>query len=90
MVPTTFCLSFLNVDLMSLFQILLERPFRERRSLLRTRFPPLVPQQKELARFSHVESCDSGDGRSLIGEFWERAVASRCEGLMVKVCPDEM
>jgi DNA ligase-1 len=70
-----------------LFQILLEQPFRKRRGLLRKRLPALKPEQKGVAHFNHVESQDSEDGRKNIEEFWVKAVESRCEGLMIKVCP---
>ena len=68
-----------------LLKVLLERPFRERRNQLRSRFPPFVPEQKTAARFAHVESCESEDGRDVVEEFWQTAVDSRCEGLMIKV-----
>ncbi|KIJ67942.1 hypothetical protein HYDPIDRAFT_25397 [Hydnomerulius pinastri MD-312] len=66
-------------------EIQLERPFRERRSLLRTRFPALIPDEQGAARLAHVESCESEQGREWIEEFWQKAVDSRCEGLMIKV-----
>ncbi|KAH9949560.1 ATP-dependent DNA ligase [Amylocystis lapponica] len=66
-------------------QILLEKPFRERRSLLRSRFPPVIPEQKGAARFDHVRSCESEAGRDVVEEFWQLAVTSSCEGLMVKL-----
>ncbi|KAI9062875.1 ATP-dependent DNA ligase [Trametes sanguinea] len=66
-------------------QILLERPFRERRSLLRTRFPPYIPPQRGAARFDHVKSVESEDGREAVEEFWQTAVNSSSEGLMVKL-----
>jgi DNA ligase-1 len=68
-------------------QILLERAFRDRRSLLRARFPPFVPPLKWAARLDHVEACESELGRGAIENFWEKALDSRCEGLMVKVSP---
>lgn len=37
------------------------------------------------ARFAHVESCESEDGREAVDEFWQRAVEGRSEGLMIKV-----
>lgn len=43
------------------------------------------PDQPGTARFDHVESCESEEGRNAIEEFWLRAVDSRCEGLMIKV-----
>jgi DNA ligase-1 len=67
-------------------QILLEQPFRKRRTLLRERLPPFHPKKNSIARFDHVESCDSEDGRESIDRFWAKAVESRCEGLMIKVC----
>nr|VWO97197.1 Uncharacterized protein [Ganoderma boninense] len=66
-------------------QILLERPFRERRTLLRTRFPPYTPQQRDAARFDHVKSVESEEGRDAVEEFWQTAVNSSSEGLMVKL-----
>jgi DNA ligase-1 len=38
-----------------------------------------------VARFDHVESAESEDGREGIEEFWQRAVEGRVEGLMFKV-----
>ncbi|RDX55136.1 ATP-dependent DNA ligase [Lentinus brumalis] len=66
-------------------QILLERPFRERRNLLRTRFPPYTPAQHGAARFDHVKSVESEEGREAVEEFWQTAVNSSSEGLMVKL-----
>ncbi|KAI0743560.1 hypothetical protein C8Q80DRAFT_1181931 [Daedaleopsis nitida] len=66
-------------------QILLENPFRERRALLRTRFPPFTPPQKGAARFDHVKSVESEEGREAVEEFWQTAVNSSSEGLMVKL-----
>ncbi|KAL1939770.1 hypothetical protein VTO73DRAFT_9470 [Trametes versicolor] len=66
-------------------QVLIERPFRERRSLLRTRFPAYTPPQKGAARFDHVRSVESEDGREAVEEFWQAAVNSSSEGLMVKL-----
>jgi DNA ligase 1 len=43
------------------------------------------PDQPGTARFDHVESRESEQGRNAIEEFWLRAVDSRCEGLMIKV-----
>lgn len=63
----------------------MERPFRERRTLLRTRFPALSPEDPGTAQFDHVNSCESEHGRERIEEFWQDAVESRCEGLMIKV-----
>ncbi|KAH9832195.1 uncharacterized protein C8Q71DRAFT_777822 [Rhodofomes roseus] len=66
-------------------EILLQKPFRERRALLRTRFPSYVPERRDAARFNHVQSCESEDGRDTVEEFWQAAVASSCEGLMIKL-----
>ncbi|RPD59828.1 ATP-dependent DNA ligase [Lentinus tigrinus ALCF2SS1-6] len=66
-------------------QILLERPFRERRNMLRTRFPPYTPPQHGMARFDHVKSVESEEGREVVEEFWQTAVNSSCEGLMIKL-----
>lgn len=69
----------------NLKQPLLGKPFRERRDLLRSCFPPLVPEDPFCARLTHVESVESESGRDTVEEFWERAIESRCEGLMIKV-----
>ncbi|KAG1734705.1 ATP-dependent DNA ligase [Suillus paluster] len=66
-------------------EVLLARPFRERRSLLRSRFPPFLPSDKGAGRLDHVESCDSEAGRDAIEEFWQKAIESRSEGLMIKI-----
>lgn len=66
-------------------QSLLKEPFRSRRKLLRTYFSAVRPDEAGAARFDHVESCESEEGRRAIEEFWLRAVDSRCEGLMIKL-----
>ncbi|KDN34129.1 LOW QUALITY PROTEIN: hypothetical protein RSAG8_12769, partial [Rhizoctonia solani AG-8 WAC10335] len=66
-------------------EVLLDKPFRERRRLLREWVPPLVPEDPFCSRLAHAESVESEDGREAVEEFWERAVASQCEGLMIKV-----
>ena len=38
------------------------------------------------ATLDHVESIDAQEGRDAVQDFWERAVESKCEGLMIKVC----
>lgn len=71
-----------------LLQTLLEVPFRQRRQMLRSRFPPIALDQPGSARFDHVESveCSGSDAdKEAVEEFWIRAVESRCEGLMIKV-----
>ncbi|THU95401.1 ATP-dependent DNA ligase [Dendrothele bispora CBS 962.96] len=71
-------------------QILLDHSFRSRRTLLHEHFPPFVPQRRELARFQHVERCDSENGRSLLEEFWQTVVNRHdTEGLMVKLLDNE-
>ncbi|KAF8575106.1 ATP-dependent DNA ligase [Ramaria rubella] len=65
--------------------VLLERPFRERRGLLRDFFPPITPEKLTIARFAHVQSCDSEEGRAAVEEFWQRAIMGRAEGLMIKL-----
>ncbi|SRR6266404_458610 len=67
------------------WQSLLKEPFRSRRKFLCTYLSALRPDQNGAARFEHVESCESEEGRNAIEEFWFRAVDSRCEGLMIKV-----
>ncbi|EGO25388.1 hypothetical protein SERLADRAFT_348456 [Serpula lacrymans var. lacrymans S7.9] len=66
-------------------EILLERPFRERRSLLRVNFPPQIPKEQGAARLDQVDSFDSEEGRGHVEDFWMKAVESRCEGLMIKL-----
>jgi len=67
-------------------KILLEKPFRERRHLLRSHFPPFIPlHELGAARFAHVQSCESDAGKDAVEEFWQTAVDSRSEGLMIKV-----
>ncbi|KAG8733618.1 hypothetical protein FRC11_004546 [Ceratobasidium sp. 423] len=58
-------------------EVLLNKSFRERRRLLREWFPPLVPEDPFCSRLAHVESVESEDGREVVEEFWERAVASQ-------------
>ncbi|KAI9652426.1 MAG: hypothetical protein M1829_001655 [Trizodia sp. TS-e1964] len=59
---------------------LLDRPFRERRELLHSLFVE-VPD-----RFQWVKSMDatSGDSESIL-EFFQGAIAAKCEGIMVKI-----
>lgn len=64
---------------------MLENAFRERRALLRARFPPFTPPGQGAARFEHVRSVESEEGREAVEEFWQAAVNSSSEGLMVKV-----
>ncbi|KAF8682816.1 DNA ligase [Rhizoctonia solani] len=71
-------------------QVLLDKAFRERRRLLRERFPPLTPEDPFCSRLAHAESVESEDGREAVEEFWERAVASQCEGLMIKLDSGEV
>ncbi|KAH9931109.1 ATP-dependent DNA ligase [Epithele typhae] len=66
-------------------KICLEKPFRERRALLHSRFPPYTPPLKGAARFDHVKSVESDSGRDAVEEFWQQAVNSSSEGLMVKL-----
>ncbi|KAG2146048.1 ATP-dependent DNA ligase [Suillus bovinus] len=66
-------------------EVLLAQPFRERRSLLKSRFPPFLPSDKGASRLDHVESCESEAGKDAIEEFWQKAVESRSEGLMIKL-----
>lgn len=71
-----------------LLQPLLATPFRERRRLLHSTFPPtIMPILQGGARLKHVSRIDSDcpGGREDIEAFWEVAVDSQCEGLMVKV-----
>ena len=86
---------------LTLKQVLIQQPFRERRRLLRTALPPLDPAAgphaddqstsnlgaaaRLHARMGHVESVENAAGREAVEEFWEKAVESKCEGLMIKV-----
>ncbi|KAF9501903.1 ATP-dependent DNA ligase [Pleurotus eryngii] len=70
-------------------EILLSRPLRERRALLHLNFAPRTPQEQSVARFDHVASCESNSGKENVEEFWEKAIESRCEGLMIKVLDNE-
>ncbi|KAG9015194.1 hypothetical protein FRB94_004313 [Tulasnella sp. JGI-2019a] len=74
-----FDLMYLNSD------ILLEEPFRRRRELLQRNFPPLVPDDRFTASLKHVESCESEEGREAVEGFFQSAVNSRSEGLMIKL-----
>lgn len=38
-----------------------------------------------MARFDHVESVESDEGREAVEEFWQKAIEGRVEGLMIKV-----
>lgn len=61
-------------------QPLLDRPFRERRSLLRSLFVE-VPN-----RFTWVRSLDATSQDSeVVLDFFKQAVALKCEGIMVKI-----
>lgn len=61
-------------------QLLLDRPFRERRGLLRSLFTE-VPHH-----FTWVKSLDatSADSEAVL-DFFKAATASKCEGIMVKI-----
>ncbi|KAM0448723.1 hypothetical protein ACHAO4_008434 [Trichoderma viride] len=70
-----------SFDLMYLNgQSLLDRPFRERRELLRSLFIE-VPHH-----FTYVKSLDatSGDSEAVL-EFFKSALENKCEGIMVKI-----
>ena len=59
---------------------LLDRPFRERRSLLHSLFVDTP------GRFTWVKSIDAtSDNFELVSDFFKEAVSSKCEGIMVKV-----
>jgi DNA ligase-1 len=80
------------VRLSYLAQVLLEEPFCRRRALLRSHFPPMASIQAEdkgdvAAWFDHVRNVESTEGREAVEAFWQEAVESRCEGLMVKASP---
>ncbi|KAB2581011.1 DNA ligase ATP-dependent [Lasiodiplodia theobromae] len=59
---------------------LLDRPFRERRSLLRSLFSE-IPNH-----FTWVESLDASSiDQEAVSDFFKRATENKCEGIMVKV-----
>ena len=61
-------------------QPLLDRPFRERRELLRSLFTE-VPR-----RFTWVESLDAtSQDQEAVSEFFKQATDVKCEGIMVKI-----
>lgn len=63
---------------------LLDRPFRERRELLRSLFIQITN------RFSWVKSIDATSADSeIVLEFFKRATEAKCEGIMVKVLDNE-
>ncbi|KAG8808636.1 hypothetical protein FRC18_004921, partial [Serendipita sp. 400] len=76
---------------------LIQKPFRERRRLLHSHLPPVNPMDAlneepdapaslhVLARLELVESVESDQGREVVEEFWEKAIESKCEGLMIKL-----
>ncbi|KAG8817751.1 hypothetical protein FRC19_011172 [Serendipita sp. 401] len=76
---------------------LIQKPFRERRRLLHSHLPPMNPMDAlneepdapaslhVLARLELVESVESDQGREVVEEFWEKAIESKCEGLMIKL-----
>jgi hypothetical protein len=37
-----------------------------------------------MATLDHVESVEADEGREVVEEFWEKAIESKCEGLMIK------
>lgn len=62
---------------------LLDRPFRERRELLRGLFVE-IPRRFTWVKNLDVSSSSSGDSDSLL-EFFKSATEVKCEGIMVKV-----
>ncbi|PFH53792.1 hypothetical protein AMATHDRAFT_137085 [Amanita thiersii Skay4041] len=70
--------------------VLLKKPFSERRGLLRTQFPPFIPEARSSARFDHVHSCESTEGEDAILHFWQQSIEGRCEGVMIKLLHDEL
>ncbi|KAJ3857468.1 ATP-dependent DNA ligase [Lentinula lateritia] len=72
-------------------EILLDRSFRTRRSLMRNRFPSYIPENELLAQFQHVDSCDSEESQIRLQNFWETAVSRHdTEGLMIKLLDHEV
>ncbi|KAH7874590.1 ATP-dependent DNA ligase [Lentinula edodes] len=72
-------------------EILLDRSFRTRRSLMRNRFPSYIPENELLAQFQHVDSCDSEESQIQLQNFWETAVSRHdTEGLMIKLLDHEV
>ena len=68
------------------WQTLINKPFRERRELLKTRFPPREPDDPTIARWDHVK-CMEGFPNNLepIRQFMLEAISQKCEGLMLKL-----
>ncbi|KZV63805.1 ATP-dependent DNA ligase, partial [Peniophora sp. CONT] len=66
-------------------EVLLQQPFRQRRTALHVQFSPMTVDTSGVAQLRHVESCESRDGKEVVEEFWMHAVEGRCEGLMIKV-----
>lgn len=73
-------------ELKHTFQTLINKSFRERRDLLKSRFPPREPSEQTVARFDHVK-CMEGLPNNLepIRQFMLEAIAQKCEGLMLKL-----
>ncbi|KAG6850936.1 hypothetical protein H0H93_005805, partial [Arthromyces matolae] len=49
----------------------------------------LMYLNEEIARFNHVESCESTNGRVAMESFLLKAIDSHCEGLMIKLLDNE-
>jgi len=77
----TIAVCLFAFDLMYLNgQPLLDRPFRERRELLRSLFTE-IPN-----RFTWVKSLDAtSEDSDAVSEFFKAATDSKCEGIMVKI-----
>ncbi|BGP38288.1 hypothetical protein JCM10450v2_002234 [Rhodotorula kratochvilovae] len=63
---------------------LLSTPFRARRDLLRTRFPPLAPSDARYAKWALIPS-SLDNTREGVRAFFQEAVGMKAEGIMVKL-----
>lgn len=69
-----------------MLQTLISKTFRDRRQLLKTRFPPREPSEPTIARFDHVKSLEGTCGNlDPVRQFMLDAISEKCEGLMLKL-----
>ncbi|KAH8915139.1 ATP-dependent DNA ligase [Atractiella rhizophila] len=70
---------------------LLQSPFRTRRSLLHTHFPPFESPDPFIARFDHVKNMEGTmEKGEEVESFMREAVEGRCEGIMVKILDEDV
>ncbi|TIB83401.1 ATP-dependent DNA ligase [Wallemia mellicola] len=65
-------------------ETLLDKPFRERRSIMRTHVPPFKPSSITYAPWDHMPSIDD-TGLVEISAFFEKCMTMKAEGIMVKL-----